>query len=91
MDGYIYLVGWELRLYFKMGDSISVMITVNFPRYLNYLFFRVHLEIIKIIWLASHQRSYMIPFIQNAQNRQIYRDKKLISNCSGLAGGERRL
>ena len=58
--GYIYLVGWGLRLYFKMGDSISVM---NFPRYLNYLFFRVHLEIIKIICLASYQRSYMIPFI----------------------------
>ena len=61
--GYIHLVGWGLRLYFKMGDSISVMITVNFPRYLNYLFFRVHLKIIKIICLASYQRSYMIPFI----------------------------
>lgn len=58
--GYVHLVGWGLRLYFKVGDSISVMITVNFPRYLNYLFFRIHLEVIKIICLASHQRSYII-------------------------------
>ena len=31
---------------------------------------------------------YMIPFIWNAQNRQIDRDRKYISGCLTLRGGE---
>ena len=29
---------------------------------------------------------YMIPFIWNVQNKQIYRDQKYISSCLGLSG-----
>ena len=32
---------------------------------------------------------YMLPFIQNVQNRQIYRDRKWISGCLGLEMGEK--
>ena len=31
---------------------------------------------------------YMIPFLLDVQNRQIYRDKKKISGCLGLVDGE---
>lgn len=29
---------------------------------------------------------YVIPFIEKAQDRQIHRDRKCISNCGGLRG-----
>ena len=45
-------------------------------------------------WKNLVTRGHMIPFIWNVQNRQIYRDGKLISGCQvlvGLGGNEKWL
>ena len=51
----------------------------------------INLENIMLSERSQSQKAtyYMLPFIQNVQNRQIYRDRKWISGCLGLEMGEK--
>jgi hypothetical protein len=43
----------------------------------------MNLENINLSERSLYKRTYMLPFIENVQTRQHYRDRKYISGCLG--------